>query len=93
MELVERCVLALTNEKDIVYDAFAGVGSSLLAALKNNRRAYGTEWEPKYVDIGLSRIEKLCNDELITRPLYQQIWKPSAKDKIAQKPAEWSGVK
>ena len=45
VELVERCVLALTDENDIVYDPFAGVGSSLIAALKNGRRAYGTEIE------------------------------------------------
>lgn len=89
VELVERCVLALTNENDVVYDPFAGVGSSLLAALKNNRRAFGTEWEQKYIDIGMERIERLKNDSLITRPIYQEIWKPSATDKIAQKPAEW----
>ena len=53
VELVERCVLALTNEDDIVYDPFAGVGSSLIAALKNGRRAYGTELMQEYIDIGL----------------------------------------
>ena len=89
VELVERCVLALTNENDLVYDPFAGVGSSLLAALKNKRRAYGTEWEQKYVDIGLERIGRLRNDTLTTRPIYQEIWKPSATDKVAQRPAEW----
>ena len=89
IELVERCVLALTNENDIVYDPFAGVGSSILAALKNNRQAYGTEWEQKYIDIGMERIQRLANDELATRPIYQKIWKPSANDKIAQRPAEW----
>ena len=90
VELVERCVLALTNENDIVYDPFAGVGSSLIAALKNRRRAYGTEWEQKYIDIGVERIDKLKNDILITRPIYQKIWKPSPNDKIAQIPSEWS---
>lgn len=89
VELVERCVLALTDEGDVVYDPFAGVGSTLLAALKNNRRAMGTEWERKYVDIGLDRIDKLARDELATRPIYQKIWKPGANDKIAQRPAEW----
>lgn len=91
IELVERCVLALTNENDIVYDPFAGVGSSLIAALKNNRRAYGTEWEPKYIDIGLERIEKLRDDTLITRPIYQKIWTPQPNDRIAQRPKEWDG--
>lgn len=89
IELVERCVLALTNKGDIVYDPFAGVGSTLLAALKNGRRAYGTEWEQKYVDIGLERIQQLRMDALPFRPIYQNIWKPSAKDKIAQRPSEW----
>lgn len=56
VELVERCVLALSNEGDVVYDPFAGVGSSLIAALKNNRTAYGTEISPEYVKIGLERI-------------------------------------
>lgn len=89
VELAERCVLALTNENDIVYDPFAGVGSSLIAALKNKRRAYGTEWEQKYVDIGMERIEKLKADSLVVRPIYQTIWTPGPQDKIAQKPTEW----
>lgn len=89
VELVERCVLALTNEGDIVYDPFAGVGSALIGALKNNRRAYGSEWEEKYVTIGLKRIEKLSQDELITRPIYQEIYVPKKTDKVAQRPKEW----
>lgn len=89
IELVERFVLALTNDEDIVYDPFAGVGSSLLAALMNNRRAYGTELEEKYVKIGMKRIDKLKNDELVTRPISQEIYKPSPKDKVAQIPQEW----
>ena len=91
VELAERCVLALTRENDIVYDPFAGVGSSLIAALKNNRRAFGTELEQKYVEIGLERIKKLENDCLATRPIYKTIWKPSKNDKIAQLPIEWGG--
>ena len=93
IELVERCVLALTNENDIVYDPFAGVGSTLLGALKNSRRAYGTELEPLYVEAGLKRIEKLKNDELITRPIYQEVYKPTGKEKVSQIPEEWSKAK
>lgn len=91
IELVERCILALTNENDVVYDPFAGVGSTLLAALKNGRKAYGTELEQKYINIGFERIDKLKNDTLLTRPIYQEIYKPKATDKIAQKPKEWKG--
>lgn len=89
IELVERCVLALTNEGDIVYDPFAGVGSSLIAALKNNRRAYGTELIQDYIDIGMERIEKLATDALKTRPIYQRIYQPSGNDKVSSYPTEW----
>lgn len=89
VELVERCVLALTNEDDIVYDPFAGVGSSLIAALKNNRKAYGTELIQEYIDIGKKRIDSLAQDTLKLRPIYQKIYQPSGKDKVSSYPAEW----
>lgn len=92
VELVERCVLALTNENDIVYDPFCGVGSSLIAALKRNRRAYGSELEQYYVDIGLERIQKLAENKLKTRPIYKKIWTPKPNDKIAQIPEEWRNI-
>lgn len=93
VELVERCVLALTDENDIVYDPFSGVGSSLIAALKNQRQAYGTELEQSYVDIGLERIRRLADGTLLTRPVYQKIWTPGKNDKVAQMPAEWRTAK
>jgi DNA modification methylase len=89
IELVERCVLALTSEGDTVFDPFAGVGSTLLAALKNNRQAIGTEWNSEYINIGLNRIELLKNDQLITRPIYQEVYQPRSTDKVAVKPKEW----
>ena len=89
VELVERCVLALTNEGDLVYDPFAGVGSSLIGALKNGRRAYGSELEQKYIDIGLDRIERLRNDALQTRPIYQEIYQPTGRESVAKIPDEW----
>lgn len=89
VELVERCVLALTNEGDIVYDPFCGVGSTLIAALKNNRIAYGTELEKKYIKIGKERIKKLEEGTLKTRPIYQEIYKPKSGDKVASIPTEW----
>ncbi len=77
VELVERCVLALTNPGDLVLDPFAGVGSTLIAALKNNRRAFGSEREQSFVDSGLERIARLQEGALITRPIYREIWSPS----------------
>ena len=51
IELVERCVLALTDENSWVLDPFAGVGSTLIAAVKNNRNAMGIEKEQAYCKI------------------------------------------
>lgn len=89
VELAERCILALTNKGDVVYDPFAGVGSSLVAALKNDRAALGSEREKKFVDIGLERIQRLKEGTLITRPIYQEIYKPPQNDKVSQRPPEW----
>ena len=89
VELVERCVLALTNEGDIVFDPFAGVASTLIAALKNNRIAYGSERDEIFVKSGLERIKNLQEGTLKTRPIYREIWKPAPNDKIAMIPDEW----
>jgi adenine-specific DNA-methyltransferase len=74
IELVERCLLALTNEFDWVLDPFAGVGSSILASLKNNRNVVGIEKVKKYKEIGVSRVKELENGILKFRPLEKQIY-------------------
>lgn len=51
IELVERCVLALTEENSWVLDPFSGVGSTVLGAIKNNRNAMGIEKEEEYCKI------------------------------------------
>lgn len=89
IELVERCVLALTNPNDIVLDPFSGVGSTLVAALKNGRRAYGTELEKKYIEKGLERISLLEQETLRTRPIYERIYQPSGRDSVSKFPKEW----
>ena len=93
VELVERCVLALTNENDTVYDPFAGVGSTLIAALKNGRRAEGRELVQGYIDEGLRRIELLQKEVLRTRPIYETIYIPNGKDSVSRYPLEWLEIR
>lgn len=90
IELVERCVLALTNRDDWVLDPFSGVGSALLAALKNDRRAMGCEKEVDYLEIARQRIVDLDAGRLGYRPLGKPIHVPSPRDKVARAPIEWS---
>lgn len=89
IELVERCVLALTDESDWVLDPFSGVGSALLAALRHKRRALGCEKEEKYVEIAKGRVADFYAGRLPYRPLDKPIYQPSGRDKTSQIPAEW----
>lgn len=89
IELVERCVLALTNEGDWVFDPYAGVGSTLIAAVKNNRRAIGYEKELPYVEIAHQRLAAFFNGELAIRPLGKPVYVPTGNEKVAQVPDEW----
>jgi DNA modification methylase len=59
IELGTRAILKETKENDLVFDFFLGSGSTLIGAEKTNRRCYGIELEPKYVDVIIDRWEKL----------------------------------
>lgn len=80
VELVERLVLSLTKEGGTVLDPYMGVGSSIIAALKNGRNAYGCEIEREYVEITLDRIRKLEAGTLLTRPMGKPVYDPARPD-------------
>lgn len=89
IELVERCVLALTNEGDWVLDPYCGVGSSLIAGLKHERRAMGCDREGDYIQTARQRIEAFYCGELPIRPLGREVYVPTGREKVSQIPEEW----
>ena len=89
VELVERCVLALTNPESVVLDPYCGVGSTLIAAAQHNRRAIGAEQDADYVAIARERIQRLMAGTLPIRPLGKPIHQPTGKERVAQMPQEW----
>jgi adenine-specific DNA-methyltransferase len=89
IELVERVVLSMTNEGDVVLDPFAGVGSAMLAALKRNRRTVGIDKERKYLDEARNRIAMLASGTLPYRTLGKPVHVPTGKEKVSQMPEEW----
>lgn len=89
IELVERFVLALTNEGSWVLDPFGGVGSTAIAALKNNRNVISIEREKEYCLLAEKRVYELNDGKLKMRPINKAIHKPSKTDKVAQIPIEW----
>jgi len=88
IELVERCVLALTNEEDWILDPFAGVGSTVLASLKNNRNVIAIEKVKKYRDVGVKRVEDFLNGNLQFRPIGTPIY-DHTQSKLSQIPIEF----
>lgn len=54
--LLERILLASSNEGDLVLDPFMGSGTTILAALRLRRIAVGLEKEAQSLDISVSRI-------------------------------------
>jgi len=81
--------LALTNEGDWLLDPFSGVGSAMLAALKNDRRAMGCEKEKEYIALAKNRINDLRSGALRYRQLGKPVHQPTGREKISQIPMEW----
>jgi adenine-specific DNA-methyltransferase len=89
IELVERCVLALTNEGDWVFDPYVGVGTSLIASVMHDRRAMGSDKEGQYVEIARERLISYFNGTLRHRSIGTPVYQPTGKEKVAQVPEEW----
>ncbi|MDA8170556.1 MAG: site-specific DNA-methyltransferase [Nitrospiraceae bacterium] len=76
VELIERLVLSMTNEKDWVFDPFLGTGTSIIAAIRHNRRGVGADVMPQYVRLARQRIEQEIAGTLRTRPMNQPVYDP-----------------
>lgn len=77
VELVERMVLSMTEPGDSVLDPYMGVGSSLVAARKHGRAAFGCDVVVEYVEIARKRINDLDAGILRTRPMHKPIYDPA----------------
>ena len=88
-ELVERCVLALTEVGDNVLDPFVGVGTSVIAAAKHGRRGIGIDQSRKYIDLARNRLEAHQEGHLVTRPMGKPVRRPQVGERVATIPDEW----
>jgi len=56
LELPRRCIKLFSYVNDVVLDPFAGSGTTLLAAVSNNRKALGIDVDKKYCELARKRI-------------------------------------
>ncbi len=77
IELVERLVLSLTEPGDAVFDPYMGVGTSIVAALKNDRLGYGCDVLQEYVDVAWDRVHQLRAGSLPSRPMDKPVYDPA----------------
>lgn len=56
IKLIERLVLASSNEGEIVLDPFSGVGTTAVVCKKHNRRFIGFELNQEYVNLSNRRL-------------------------------------
>jgi adenine-specific DNA-methyltransferase len=89
IELVQRCILALTNKGDTVFDPFMGVASALIAAMLHDRQGVGFELDDEYISIANKRIYDYLNNNLKIRPLGKPVHKPTGREKVSQIPLSW----
>ena len=63
MQILEKIILASTNEGDLILDPFNGSGTTGIVANKLNRRYIGIDLEKNYLDITIKRKENIWKEE------------------------------
>ncbi len=61
IDLMEWLIKTYTNEGDMVLDNTMGSGTTILAAIKNNRIGIGIEKEKQYYDVAVRRASEYCH--------------------------------
>ena len=80
VELIERLVLSMTDEKDWVFDPFIGVGTTAIAALLHSRKVIGAEMMREYVEVTKERISLAHEGKLRIRPMERKVYDPETPD-------------
>ncbi len=87
--LIERLVLALTNEENLVVDPYLGVGTTSVASLLHNRRSAGSDIVDFYLNIARERVKLAWEGALKTRPMNKPVYEPTGNTRVSRLPEEW----
>ena len=58
MEILEKLILASTDEGDLILDPFNGSGTTGIVASRLKRKYIGIDLEKEYLDLTIRRLEE-----------------------------------
>lgn len=65
--LCARAIINSSKEKSIVYEPFAGSGSTLIACEQTNRKCRAVEIDPQYCQVIIDRWEQFTGKKAIKK--------------------------
>jgi DNA modification methylase len=74
-------MLDCSRRGDIIFDPFMGSGTTILAAERIGRHAYGLELDPLYVDVAIRRWQAFTKRDAILQATGQTFDEVSAGEK------------
>ena len=60
-EIPKRCIETTTKTNDVVIDPYMGIGTTIITAVKNNRRFIGVEKNENYYNIVVEKLDNFYN--------------------------------
>jgi DNA adenine methylase Dam len=83
VKILEKLIRIASNENDIIFDPFMGVGSTGVAAMNLNRKFIGIEIDKKYFEASERRIDVALRDAIYNN---NDIFKFGSSNVFAQEP-------
>ena len=83
--LVQRLILSMTKENDLVLDPFMGVGSAPAAAVLSGRKGIGAELDESYYHRAVERVQLALGNNLPYRE-DRPVYVPSENTSVARNP-------
>jgi adenine-specific DNA-methyltransferase len=90
--LAQRLIVALTKIDQIVFDPFAGVASTGIAAAITGRRFIGCDTSLAFCEIAERRYAEFLTDKIKIRPLDKPIYQPDPRSEVASDPFAVGGL-
>ncbi len=84
VELITYALVNSSKAGDIVLDPFLGSGSTVIAAEKTERTAFGVEIDPTFVDVIVQRWVDYTQCSEVVRNGEVELWQPSFIDSVEE---------